>query len=130
MYPPLIDAAPTDSSTMMTVLVKAMQQAEQTCQSYTVITCNQQLHKILVNIKWVNTTKFCNVILRLGGMHFLVSFIGCVGNLMTNSGLQDILSSTFGSMEKMLSGKNFPQNICGRIGTVIQWRCLHCRLTF
>ena len=31
---------------------------------------------------------------------------------MTNSGLSDLLRAAFGSVDKMLSGKNFPQNVC------------------
>ena len=48
---------------------------------------------------------------RLGGMPFLMSFIGCIGNLLVNSGLIDILKSSFGGVEKMLTGKKFPQNV-------------------
>ena len=48
---------------------------------------------------------------RLGGMHLLMSFIGCCGTVMTNSGLSDFLRSAFGSADKMLSGKNFPQSL-------------------
>ena len=37
-----------------------------------------------------------NMVLRLGGMRFLVSFIDCVGgSLMTESGLVDIMSCAF-----------------------------------
>ena len=39
-------------------------------------------------------------------MHFLMSFVGSVGNLMMNAGLDLILKSAFGSVEKILNGKN------------------------
>ena len=40
-----------------------------------------------------------------------MSFIGCVGNLMANSGLEDVMKSAFAGVEKMLLGsKYFPQN--------------------
>ena len=39
-----------------------------------------------------------------------MSFFGCIGNLMSNSGLEDVLSAAFGGVKKMLSAKNFPQN--------------------
>ena len=39
-----------------------------------------------------------------------MSFIGCVGNLMQNSGLEAVMKSAFGGVPKMLSGKNFPNN--------------------
>ena len=48
---------------------------------------------------------------RLGGMHWLMSFIGCVGVLMENSGLVPWLQSAFASVPKMMTGKKFPMNI-------------------
>ena len=40
-----------------------------------------------------------------------MSFVGCVGKLMDNSGLDSILKSTFGGVDKMLLGKKFPMNV-------------------
>ena len=37
-------------------------------------------------------------------------FCWMYGDLMANTGLSDQLKSAFGGVEKMLSGKNFPQN--------------------
>ena len=39
-----------------------------------------------------------------------MSFVGAVGALMSNTGLEDILSSTFAGVPKLLNGKKFPQN--------------------
>ena len=39
-----------------------------------------------------------------------MSFIGCIGNLMAISGLEDILTAAFGGVDKMLTGKKIPQN--------------------
>ena len=49
---------------------------------------------------------------RLGGMHWLMSFIGCVGVRMENRGLVSWLQSAFASVPKMMTGKKFPMNIC------------------
>ena len=43
-------------------------------------------------------------------MHILMSFIGCVGNLMADRGLEDVMKSAFGSVAHMLGGIKFPQN--------------------
>ena len=40
-----------------------------------------------------------------------MSFIGCVGVLMENSGLVPWLQSAFASVPKMMTGKKFPMNI-------------------
>ena len=34
----------------------------------------------------------------------MMTFIGCVGNAMVNSGLDEILRAAFGSVEKILNG--------------------------
>ena len=46
----------------------------------------------------------------LDGTHILMSFVGCIGTLMTNTNLSDLLKAVFGGVDKMLQGKNFPQN--------------------
>ena len=43
-------------------------------------------------------------------MHTLMNFVGAVGTLMSDSGLEDVMKAAFGGVAKMLSGKNFPQN--------------------
>ena len=41
----------------------------------------------------------------------LMNFVGTVGVLMANSGLKEVLCCAFGGVNKMLSGKKFPQNV-------------------
>ena len=43
-------------------------------------------------------------------MHILMSYCGCIGTLMADIGIVEILSVAFGGVLKMLSGKKFPQN--------------------
>ena len=43
-------------------------------------------------------------------MHLLMSYCGCIGTLMANTGIIEILSVAFGGVLKMLSGKKLPQN--------------------
>ena len=38
-------------------------------------------------------------------------FIESIGTLMADTGLSDIMSSVFGDVSKMLTGKRFPQNV-------------------
>ena len=47
----------------------------------------------------------------MAAMHFLMDFVSCIGTLMADSGLKEILSTTFGSIDKMLQGKTYPQNV-------------------
>ena len=92
----------------MTVMIESKRITNITGQKHTTFTSDQQLYKLLVNIKWVYPEIFPNFIPRLGRMHLPMSFIGCIETLMTNSGLEEILNKTFAGVKKMLSGKKFP----------------------
>ena len=48
------------------------------------------------------------MVLHLGGMHFRMSFIGCVRSLMAERGLVDILSCAFGTVDHMFPGNKCP----------------------
>ena len=56
--------------------------------------------------KWSFVVLWMFFVPRLGGMHWLMSFIGSFGALMVGSGLKEILRSAFRDTEKMLLGKN------------------------
>ena len=111
VYTPLIDQKPSDHTTIFTAMVETRRITNETGQKHTILTCDQQLYKIMVDILWVYPDEFPNFIPRLGGMHLLMSFVGCIGTLMTNTGLEEILDKSFAGVKKMLSGKKFPMNI-------------------
>ena len=110
VYTPLIDMVPSDPTTMMTAMVEAQRLTHLTGQNITVYTNDQQLYRVAVNIAWVYPDLFHNFIPRLGGMHILMNFVGAIGHLMENSGLEEVLKSAFAGIPRMLSGKKFPQN--------------------
>ena len=70
---------------------------------------------------------FSNVDPRLGGLHKITIFSGCVGKLMIDSGQSEILKHAFGSVKKMLYGKKFPQNV--RACTVLTAELLRKRMS-
>ena len=111
VYLPLIDMTPSDPDTMMTALHKAKRLTEERGQKYAIFTSDQQLYIVAVDVKWAYPNEFADVIIRLGGMHMLMSFVGAVGTLMGGTGLAEIMESTFAGVNKMLSGKKFPQNV-------------------
>ena len=69
-----------------------------TNQSITIFTVDQQLYRITVNALWAYPEQFENFIPRLGGMHMLMSFVGTVGTLMNNTGLEELMNSAFGGV--------------------------------
>ena len=64
MYTPLIDLKPSEPTTMLTAMYEAQRLTELTGQKYTVLTCDQQLYKILVDIKWAFPDTFQSFVLR------------------------------------------------------------------
>ena len=110
-YLPLIDRPPAESTTMMAALLRAEEVSSKAGQQFVVFTVDQQLYRIALHIIWENPVRFSNFYLRLGGMHLLMSYIGCVGTLMADSGIVEILSAAFGGVLKMLTGKKYPQNV-------------------
>ena len=110
-YLPLIDLAPSHPDTIMTAMVEAQKLTPSMGQKFVLFTCDLQLYKVALQVKWAYPDQFSDVIPRLGAMHSLMSFIGCIGSLMENSGLEEILSHVFGGVSKMLTGKKYPQNV-------------------
>ena len=72
---------------------------------------SKQLYRIALHVQWENPTQVRNIYLRLGGMHLLMSYCGCIGILMAETGIVEILSVAFGGVLKMLSGMKYPQNV-------------------
>ena len=108
---PLIDMIPSHPDTIKTALCEAIRITKKAGQEWTVFTNDQQLYKVAVQLTWSHTPLFDEVLPRLGGMHFLMSFVGAVGTLMAGSGLDVVLNSSFAGVKRMLSGHKFPQNV-------------------
>ena len=79
-------------------------------QNFTVHITDAQLYQLVIENMWVSPQEFPNLHPHMGIMHWEMNFIGCIGTLHADSGLSDILKSAFGSVDKMLIGKKYPQN--------------------
>ena len=73
VYAPLIDLTSLDQTSIMTLMIEAKTITNTTCQKRTIFICDQQLYKLLVDIKWIYPEIFPNFIPRLGGIHLLMS---------------------------------------------------------
>ena len=103
---PLIDMTPSGPTTMRTGMTEAQKLTWECGQTFTVFTDDQQMYMVMVNVIWSYPEQLTTFIPRLGGMHFLMSFIGSIRSLMTNLGLEDILKAELGGVSYMLSGKH------------------------
>ena len=111
IYKPLVNKTPSDPSTILTAMCDVEKACEKSGQKETVFTCDQQLYRVTMDIIWNDPQRWANFYPRLGGMHWLMSFVGSVGKLMKNSGLDRLMKAAFAGVEKMLVGKKFPMNV-------------------
>ena len=87
IFTPLIDSKPSDPTTIKTAMMEGQRITIASGQKITVFTTDQQLYRISLFVLWNQPSLALDFVLRLGGMHLLMSFVGSVGTLMANSGL-------------------------------------------
>lgn len=109
-YLPLLDMKPTDPTAVLTAITRGMEVTRDANQDVLVITADAAIFKIIVDISFHQPNLMGDMVALLGGMHFLMDFVACIGTLTTDCGLKEVLCTTFGSVDKMLSGKKYPQN--------------------
>ena len=111
VYLPLIDMHPAEYDTVLTTMVKVRELTRKNGQKFSVVTFDQQLYNLAIHIQWdmIKDFPLNNFFIRLSGMYTLMNFVGAIGTFMSDSGLSDILSSTFAEVARMLTGKKYPQ---------------------
>ena len=92
---------PAEPDTILTAMCESQRLSEGAGQDYTILTCDQQLYKIAVQVQWNQPESFSKMLIRFGGMHMLMSFLGAIGTLMKGTGLEEIMSQVFGRVKKM-----------------------------
>lgn len=58
-----------------------------------------------------------SIVLKLGGFHALMSYLGCIGHLMDGTGLRELLELAYAShtVPNLLSGKAYSRAVRGHI---------------
>ena len=108
MFLPMIDMNPSDATCVYSTL-KYIREHARRHDVTPIITFDQPLwwkaQMIIVTEPVGSDLK--DIILRLGGFHAEMSFLGCIGYLMAGSGLQEVLELIYASnaVVHMLSGK-------------------------
>ena len=111
LYKPLINKTPADPSTILTAMCDLGSTSRQAGQCMSLFTCDQHLYRVALDIVWADPERWSDFYPRIGDMHWLMSFVGCVRKLMGNSGLEKVMKVAFAGVEKMLIGKKFPMNV-------------------
>ena len=106
MFGPLIDAPPSHPDTVLTTLSYFEKTLTELGMKTSNLSADMQLYIVATLIKWASHGKrFKSVILRPGGMHALMSFNGCIGNLMKASGLEVLVGVAFGGLTSIMNSK-------------------------
>ncbi|KAK3917801.1 Protein lin-54-like protein [Frankliniella fusca] len=112
---PFVNLSPSDPSTIFTSLLFAAEQASRQGQKFCAVTFDQPLFWKAAEIVLASpaNSPLQKIIVRLGGFHLLMSFMGCIGHLMSGSGLEDLWATVFAknSVQHMCSGKAYSRAV-------------------
>lgn len=116
---PFINAPPSDYDTVYTSLTTAVQRTRSCCpeQKTTFVTFDQPLYlkakEILASRE--GDPELEGVVIRLGGFHLLMSFMGAVGYIMEGSGLTELFNTVYApnSTEKIMTGHAYARAVRG-----------------
>lgn len=108
MFLPMIDLNPSDNTCIYSTLTYVSEHAQR--HNVTpVITFDQPLWwKALMIVKSEPVgSNLRSIVLRLGGFHTEMSFLGCIGHIMASSGLQEVFETIYApnAVVHMMSGK-------------------------
>lgn len=110
---PFVNAAPSDYSTLYTILKCASEMASKEGMKTCIITFDQPLYIKARDI--IAAMNFLDImmVVRLGGFHLVMSFMGCIGYIMAASGIKEIFSLIYaeGSVDKMLDGHSYARAV-------------------
>lgn len=111
---PFIDANPSDYDTLLTAIMKSIEQARDHKMKSCIMTFDQQLYWRARDIlAALSLTDDMFVFVRLGGFHTVLSFLGCIGTVMRNSGLHEVFCQIYGEsiVNKIMLGKQYARAI-------------------
>lgn len=101
----LIDSPPSHPDTVLTSLIYMKKSLAEQGMAYANLSIDMQLYMVAQQIKWWESERFRDVILRPGAMHIIMSFLRCIGTLMKGTGLDVLVGAVFGHLTGIMSRK-------------------------
>ncbi|CAG9814961.1 unnamed protein product [Phaedon cochleariae] len=111
---PFINAPPSEYATVYTSILVAIGECKALNQKTCVVTYDQPLYWKARDVVANNSFPELNsVVVRLGGFHLLMSFMGAMGTIMAGSGLKELFCMVYAgnSVDKILSGHAYARAI-------------------
>ncbi|KAE8745769.1 hypothetical protein FOCC_FOCC007485 [Frankliniella occidentalis] len=107
---PFVNDQPTHFSTLYSALLFAADNCKKHGCQQCFVTFDQPLFSKAAEIVASDTSgKLNGVVVRLGGFHLLMSFLGAMGHFMEGSGIEDLWGTVYGhnTVTHMMSGKEY-----------------------
>lgn len=111
---PFINNPPSQYETIYTSLLEAVENSKLNGHKSTIVTFDQPLyHKAKDITTSSNDPRLESVVIRLGGFHLLMSYMGSIGYMMNGSGLKELWSTVYApsSVDKMLIGHSYSRAV-------------------
>lgn len=117
---PFINLEPSNPSTIYTALCFAQTQSDKHNLKICPVTFDQPLYEKASEIV-AASRDLDKVVVRLGGFHLLMSYLGSIGKIMTGSGLENLWERVYakGSVVHMLTGHAFSRAVRAHILTLL-----------
>ncbi|KAJ8021222.1 hypothetical protein HOLleu_38358 [Holothuria leucospilota] len=114
-YLPVIDASPTNLSTVNTILQRSLAIADQLGLETIVVVMDQAIYSKAQQIRWKDAMYMKRIILWLGEFHTSMSFLACVGKRFRDAGLQDVMIESElvaqGSVSTVMNGHHYNRSV-------------------
>ena len=117
---PFIKLDPSNPSTIYSALCFVQTQSEKHNLKICPVTFDQPLYQKASEVI-AASRDLDKVIVRLGGFHLLMSFLGSIGQIMTGSGLEELWQRVYakGSVMHILTGHAFSRAMHAHILTLL-----------
>ncbi|KAK5638255.1 hypothetical protein RI129_012550 [Pyrocoelia pectoralis] len=115
---PFINGPPSNLTTLNSSLHYAAAETRKLNRQTCFVTYDQPLYaKALSIVEGSNSEELRNVVVRLGGFHLLMSYLGAIGYIMSESGIEDLWTTVYAadSVKKMLTGHAYARALRAHI---------------
>lgn len=109
-FSPFIHANPTDYNTIFTAIKESVDETMRLNMKTCVVTFDQPLYiKARDIVGAYNFGDEIKVVVRLGGFHTVLSFLGSIGFIMKDSGFEELLLTVYGenTVDKIITGHQY-----------------------
>ena len=85
-YLPIINASPTEYSTIMEILKRSKSIAEKL--KYAVLVCDEAVYSKIQHVRWKESEFYDKIVVRLDEFHTIMSFLSALSKIFENGGLK------------------------------------------